>query len=87
METWISPSLPFKTQTSEPSAKPDVHSESGGDFNQQNQKPTQTTDIDEKNLSYARQNILANNLKSRIRPLLTDPNDPLIPLDALDLDR
>ncbi|KAI4105235.1 MAG: hypothetical protein LQ339_003566 [Xanthoria mediterranea] len=45
------------------------------------------TDIDEKNLSYARQNILANNLKSRIRPLLTDPNDPLIPLDALGLDR
>ncbi|KAL8669648.1 MAG: hypothetical protein Q9168_005774 [Polycauliona sp. 1 TL-2023] len=49
-------------------------------------KPTQTTDIDEKNLSYARQNILANNLKSRIRPLLTNPSDPLIPLDALCLD-
>ncbi len=57
------------------------------DFNRQNQKPTQTTDIDEKNLSYARQNILASNLKSRIRPLLTDSNDPLIPLDALGLDR
>ncbi|CAO1600216.1 hypothetical protein XANCAGTX0491_003917 [Xanthoria calcicola] len=57
------------------------------DFNQQNQKPTQKTDIDEKNLSYGRQNILANNLESRIRPLLTDPNDPLIPLDALGLNR
>ncbi|KAL8846883.1 MAG: hypothetical protein Q9221_008049 [Calogaya cf. arnoldii] len=43
-------------------------------------------DIDEKNLSYARQNILANNLKSRIRPLHTKPNDPLIPLDALGLE-
>ncbi|KAI4255930.1 MAG: hypothetical protein L6R42_006484 [Xanthoria sp. 1 TBL-2021] len=43
--------------------------------------------IDEKNLSYARQNILANNLKSRIRPLLTKPNDPLIPLDALGLEK
>ncbi|KAI4277985.1 MAG: hypothetical protein LQ337_001368 [Flavoplaca oasis] len=42
-------------------------------------------DIDEKNLSFARQNILANNLKTRIRPFLTDPNDPLIPLDKLGL--
>ncbi|KAL8643146.1 MAG: hypothetical protein Q9226_008425, partial [Calogaya cf. arnoldii] len=58
----------------------DVHNERNGD------SPLQTTDIDDKNLSYARQNILANNLKSRIRPFLTKPNDPLIPLDALCLE-
>ncbi|KAL8996206.1 MAG: hypothetical protein Q9169_004228 [Polycauliona sp. 2 TL-2023] len=46
----------------------------------------QITDIDEKNLSYARQNIQANHLESRIRPLLTSSSDPLIPLDALCLD-
>ena len=45
-----------------------------------------TTDIDEKNLSYARQNIIANNLGSRIRPLLTTPDAPLIPLDVLGLE-
>ncbi|KAL8780540.1 MAG: hypothetical protein Q9213_006436 [Squamulea squamosa] len=46
---------------------------------------TKNIDIDDKNLSHARQNILANNLKSRIRPLLTKPEDSLIPLDALGL--
>ena len=44
-------------------------------------------DIDEKNMSFAKRNILQNNLKSRIRPLLTKPNDPLIPLDAFGLER
>ena len=45
------------------------------------------TDIDEKNLTYARSNIIQNNLKSRIRPFQTKPNDALIPLDAISLDR
>lgn len=44
------------------------------------------TDIDEKNLTYAKRNILENNFKSRIRTLQTKPNDPLIPLDAFDLE-
>lgn len=44
-------------------------------------------DIDEKNLSYAKRNILSNDLKNRIRPLLTTSNDPLIPLDSLGLDQ
>ncbi|KAI4115760.1 MAG: hypothetical protein LQ338_007815 [Usnochroma carphineum] len=42
--------------------------------------------IDDKNISYARQNILRNNLQSRIRPLHTKPEDPLIPLDALGIE-
>lgn len=41
------------------------------------------TDIDDKNIHYARQNILSNNLQSRIRPLHTKDTDPLIPLDKL----
>ncbi|MCJ1249465.1 hypothetical protein MMC30_006689 [Trapelia coarctata] len=44
------------------------------------------TDIDEKNLEYAKRNIIANGLKNRIRPLKTEPNGPLIPLDAFGLD-
>ena len=44
-------------------------------------------DIDDKNLGFAKQNIVANGLKSRIRPLKTDPKDPLIPLDVLGLER
>ena len=44
-------------------------------------------DIDAKNMRYAKQNMLANNLKSRIRPLQTKPADPLIPLEAFGLDR
>ena len=44
-------------------------------------------DIDEKNIQYAKQNILQNNLKSRIRPLQTKPTDPLIPLKAFGLER
>lgn len=45
------------------------------------------TDIDEKNMNYAKRNIVQNSLKSRIRPLKTKPNDPLIPLDAFGLKR
>lgn len=45
------------------------------------------TDIDEKNMNYAKRNIVQNSLKSRIRPLSTKPNDPLIPLDAFGLER
>lgn len=45
------------------------------------------TDIDEKNIEYARSNIIRNNLKPRIRPLLTKSTDSLIPLDALGLER
>ena len=48
---------------------------------------TRATDIDEKNITYARSNIILNNLKSRIRPFHTKPNDPLIPLDAFGLER
>ncbi|KAL8922219.1 MAG: hypothetical protein Q9208_005298 [Pyrenodesmia sp. 3 TL-2023] len=44
------------------------------------------TDIDDKNISYARQNILRNDLTSRIRPLHTKPEDPLIPLDMLGIE-
>ena len=45
------------------------------------------SDIDDKNFSYTKQNILSNNLQSRIRPLLTKPTDPLIPLDGLGIER
>ncbi|KAL8761549.1 MAG: hypothetical protein Q9184_002343 [Pyrenodesmia sp. 2 TL-2023] len=44
------------------------------------------TDIDDKNISYARQNILRNDLRTGIRPLHTKPEDPLIPLDALGIE-
>ena len=44
-------------------------------------------DIDEQNMAFAKRNILQNNLQSRIRPLLTKPHDPLIPLDAFKLER
>ncbi|MCJ1439283.1 hypothetical protein MMC27_008675 [Xylographa pallens] len=47
---------------------------------------TPDLDIDDKNLEYARRNIVANNLRSRVRPLKTDPKDPLIPLDTLGID-
>ena len=49
--------------------------------------PDPNTDIDGKNMTYAMRNILQNNLKPRIRPLQTKPNDPLIPLDAFGLGR
>ncbi|MCJ1223790.1 hypothetical protein MMC12_000433 [Toensbergia leucococca] len=44
------------------------------------------TDIDDKNMQYARRNIIHNNLKSRIRPLQTTTKSPLIPLDALGIE-
>lgn len=44
-------------------------------------------DIDEQSMSYARRNILQNKLKSRVRPLLSKVNDPLISLDTLGLER
>jgi len=44
------------------------------------------TDIDDKNLEYAKRNIVANDLRSRVRPLKTAPKDPLIPLDALGIE-
>ncbi|MCJ1282209.1 hypothetical protein MMC26_001532 [Xylographa opegraphella] len=47
---------------------------------------TTSDNIDDTNLEYARRNIVANHLKSRVRPLKTDPNDPLIPLDTLGID-
>ena len=50
-------------------------------------KVMRDVDIDEKNLTYARSNIIQNNLKSRIRPFQTKPNDALIPLDAIGLER
>ena len=47
----------------------------------------QVLDTDEKNMTYAKRNILQNNLQSRIRPLLTKPNDQLIPIDAFSLEK
>ncbi|MCJ1309514.1 hypothetical protein MMC25_003174 [Agyrium rufum] len=44
------------------------------------------SDIDKKNLEYARNNIIANNLKSDIRPLLTLSDEPLIPLSKLGIE-
>ncbi|KAM5470311.1 putative 23S rRNA (adenine(1618)-N(6))-methyltransferase [Microsporum ferrugineum] len=40
------------------------------------------TDIDEKNLIYARENVLRNNLQSRIQVVESTPDGPLIPLDG-----
>lgn len=45
------------------------------------------TDIDDKNLEYARRNVAQNNLTSRIRLLKTRKVSPLIPLDALKIHR
>ena len=44
-------------------------------------------DVDEKNLEYARKNILANSLQTRIRPVKTTSSGPLIPLDTLGINR
>ena len=44
-------------------------------------------DIDERNLNFAKRNIVENNLKSRIRPLSTQPSGPLVPLDTLGINR
>ncbi|KAL9103040.1 MAG: hypothetical protein Q9163_001870 [Psora crenata] len=45
------------------------------------------TDIDPKNLEYAKRNVLQNKLETRIRPVQTKPTNPLIPLDTLGLGR
>ncbi|KAH8809134.1 hypothetical protein F5884DRAFT_858636 [Xylogone sp. PMI_703] len=45
------------------------------------------TDIDEKSLQYAKQNVEANQLQTRIKLLQTRPNDSLIPLDKLGFDQ
>lgn len=37
-------------------------------------------------MAYAKQNILRNDLKHRIRPLLTKADDALFPFEALGLD-
>ena len=46
-----------------------------------------TADIDPTNLECARRNVLRNGLGQRLRPAGTAPDGPLIPLDALRLDR
>ncbi|KAF3892105.1 U6 small nuclear RNA (adenine-(43)-N(6))-methyltransferase [Trichophyton interdigitale] len=43
------------------------------------------TDIDKKNLQYARQNVQRNNLQSRIQVVDSVPDGPLIPLDRIQL--
>lgn len=45
------------------------------------------SEIDERSLQYARENVARNNLKTSVRLVKTKPNDPLIPLGALGLDR
>ena len=44
-------------------------------------------EIDDKNLHFARENIVGNKFQSRIRPLKTKPDGSLIPLAELGLDR
>lgn len=44
-------------------------------------------DIDDRNLHYARQNIMKNKLQARIRPFKARSDGPLMPLDELGLDR
>lgn len=46
-----------------------------------------STDIDEKNFQYARQNVLTNNLGSRIYPILRKLTDPLITLEPFGFER
>jgi len=41
------------------------------------------TDVDEKSLQFARQNVQANGLQNRIKLLQTQPSDPLLPLDKM----
>ncbi|KAL9607676.1 MAG: hypothetical protein Q9167_007436 [Letrouitia subvulpina] len=45
------------------------------------------TDIDEKNLEFARKNVISNNLTARIKLQQTELFKPLIPLDTLGLER
>jgi 23S rRNA (adenine1618-N6)-methyltransferase len=43
------------------------------------------TDIDAKNLEYARRNVTSNNLETRIRPMPTKSDSPLVPLNDIGL--
>ncbi|KAL9604158.1 MAG: hypothetical protein Q9219_000746 [cf. Caloplaca sp. 3 TL-2023] len=45
-----------------------------------------SSEIDDKNIHHARQNIHLNNLSSRIKPIHTKPTDALIPLDQLGIE-
>ncbi|KAM0425150.1 hypothetical protein ACHAPT_009711 [Fusarium lateritium] len=45
------------------------------------------TEIDEKNLEYARKNVALNKLEDRIRIVERKPTDALIPLDDLNIDK
>jgi 23S rRNA (adenine1618-N6)-methyltransferase len=45
------------------------------------------SDIDTHSLDHAQRNVDANNLSSRIKPRLSSPEDPLIPLDRLGVSR
>lgn len=44
-------------------------------------------DIDEKSLDFARQNVKDNELQNRIMLLKTSPEDPLLSLDKMKLER
>lgn len=44
-------------------------------------------DIDEKSFEFAKRNIKANEMQNRIKVLKMRAEDPLIPLDALGLER
>lgn len=53
-------------------------------------QPVQLTldsDIDARSLQCARENVARNDLKSRVRLVKTGPDEPLIPLSTLSLDR
>ncbi|CAL3971403.1 unnamed protein product [Diplocarpon coronariae] len=41
------------------------------------------TDVDDKSFGFAKQNVLANGLQSRIKLLQTQPDGPLLPLDKM----
>ncbi|KAI9849376.1 MAG: hypothetical protein M1838_000181 [Thelocarpon superellum] len=45
------------------------------------------TDIDEKSIRYAQENVARNSLKSRIKIVKTTPSGPLLPLDMIGLER
>jgi 23S rRNA A1618 N6-methylase RlmF len=44
-------------------------------------------DIDEKNIKFAKQNVLANDLKAKIRLMQMKADDHLIPFDMLGIER
>jgi len=48
---------------------------------------TLDSDIDARSLQCARENVARNDLKSRVRLVKTSPEEPLVPLSALGLDR